>query len=78
MILMDEKEMLIRYWKDLRYLSDNKLFSAFRQVPREGFIIDGYRTHAYGDYPLPIVDHAESREIALERYTEARQAGANP
>jgi len=31
-----------------------------------------------GDYPLPIVDHAESREIALERYTEARQAGANP
>jgi len=30
-----------------------------------------------GDYPPPIVDHAESREVALERFTEARQAGAN-
>jgi deoxyribodipyrimidine photo-lyase len=28
------------------------------------------------DYPPPIVDHAECREIALERFAEARQAGA--
>ncbi len=28
-------------------------------------------------YPPPIVDHAERREDALERFSEARQAGAN-
>jgi deoxyribodipyrimidine photo-lyase len=28
-------------------------------------------------YPLPIVDHDERREVALERFEEARQVGAN-
>jgi len=28
-----------------------------------------------GGYPAPIVDHAECREIALERFAQARQAG---
>ncbi|MBW2541673.1 MAG: deoxyribodipyrimidine photo-lyase [Deltaproteobacteria bacterium] len=28
------------------------------------------------DYPAPIVDHAERREIALERFEDARRAGA--
>jgi deoxyribodipyrimidine photo-lyase len=29
-------------------------------------------------YPPPIVDHAERREIAIERFAEARQMGAKP
>ncbi|MBS3125833.1 protein-L-isoaspartate(D-aspartate) O-methyltransferase [Candidatus Woesearchaeota archaeon] len=48
------KEDLVRYWKDSKLITDEKLLNAFSAVPREAFILPEYLDQAYGDYPLPI------------------------
>ena len=49
-----EKQLLIDYWRRSGTIKDEKLLEAFREVPRELFIKDGFEEEAYGDYPLPI------------------------
>jgi protein-L-isoaspartate(D-aspartate) O-methyltransferase len=49
-----EKQLLIDYWKRTRTITDERLLKAFKEVPRELFIKDGFEEEAYGDYPLPI------------------------
>ena len=49
-----EKRNLIEYWQNSGLIKDNRLIEAFKSVPREKFIRDGYLEEAYGDYPLPI------------------------
>ena len=48
------KHKLIEHWQRLSIIKDKKVIDAFKKVPREYFIRDGYETEAYGDYPLPI------------------------
>jgi len=48
------KQKLIDYWKRSGTIKDEKLLNAFKEVPRELFIKDGFEEEAYGDYPLPI------------------------
>ena len=48
------KGMLIEKWKALG-LADEKLLTAFRNVPRELFVLERFVSEAYGDYPLPIL-----------------------
>ena len=45
---------LADYWKSSRIITDEKVIKAFKAVPRENFIRDGFENEAYGDYPLPI------------------------
>ena len=47
-------ETLIKCWKSSGIITDQKLLKAFKEVPRELFIKDGFEEEAYGDYPLPI------------------------
>lgn len=51
---MQDKESLIAYWKNSGLIKDKRLLEAFRKVPREKFIKNGFLEEAYGDYPLPI------------------------
>jgi deoxyribodipyrimidine photo-lyase len=58
----DPKGRYVRHWvPELRDLPDLHV-----HAPWESRLPDGY--------PPPIVDHAERRELALERYTSARQS----
>jgi protein-L-isoaspartate(D-aspartate) O-methyltransferase len=48
------KNKLINYWQSSGLIKDKKVIGAFKQIPREEFILEGYEKEAYGDYPLPI------------------------
>jgi len=49
-----ERERMIDRTIARRGLDDPGLLAAFRAVPREAFISDGYEAYAYADAPLPI------------------------
>src|SRR3989338_5014118 len=51
---MQTKQDLINYWQKDCIITDKKLLKAFSAVDREKFILPGYLSEAYGDYPLPI------------------------
>ena len=51
---MAGKEDLARYWKRTGIIKDERLFKAFKKIPREKFIEKALLAEAYGDYPLPI------------------------
>ncbi len=48
------KESLIKYWQKSKLISDSRLMTAFRKIPRENFIPDELKKEAYDDNPLPI------------------------
>jgi len=48
------KEYLIDEWRYYRKITNEKLLSAFKQIPRENFIGDNPASDAYCDHPLPI------------------------
>jgi len=48
------KKKLIEYWRESKTISDERLFSAFMEIPREAFILKENIEYAYNDYPLPI------------------------
>lgn len=52
--LEEDKEMLIRYYRKAGILRSPEVERAFRKVPREEFVLSGYRDMAYVDRPLPI------------------------
>jgi protein-L-isoaspartate(D-aspartate) O-methyltransferase len=52
--LSQQKESLIIHLKSEGYLQSKKVESAFRRIPRENFLPESARPHAYSDHPLPI------------------------
>lgn len=52
---MDElRQQMIARQIEGRGISDPQILSAMRAVPREAFVLAGYRKYAYDDTPLPI------------------------
>lgn len=45
---------LIKYWQLTGTVKDKKLIEAFKLVPRDKFIREGFLNEAYVDHPLPI------------------------
>ena len=62
-------EYVRRYVPELRDVPDARIFEPWTMTAEEQRAA-GCRIGA--DYPAPRVDHAERRELALERYREAR------
>lgn len=52
--MKEQKENLIRYWKENNVISDEKVIEAFRKIPRENFVLLENLHETYGDYPLDI------------------------
>ena len=48
------KEQLYHHWKQSRIITDERILSAFMQVPREKFVHTDATDLAYQDHPLPI------------------------
>ncbi|MCK4522281.1 MAG: protein-L-isoaspartate O-methyltransferase, partial [Nanoarchaeota archaeon] len=48
------KNRLIEYWERSGLIKDNNVLKAFKEVPREEFVLDELIREAYSDYPLPI------------------------
>jgi len=51
---IEEREGLIKRLIDERYLKTDRIIHAFREIPREGFILQNDAPFAYSDYPLDI------------------------
>jgi len=49
-----DRNKLVKYWISQRIIKEKKLIQAFKEVPRENFILDIHKNEAYGDYPLSI------------------------
>jgi len=49
-----EKNRLIHYWKSSGTIKDERILKAFKDVPRDLFLKDGFGKEAYTDHPLPI------------------------
>lgn len=50
------KDNLLAHWQSVGVIKDKRLIEAFKKIPREKFILEGYLKEAYGDYPLPILE----------------------
>lgn len=48
------KESLINYWQKSKLITDKKIITAFKKIPRENFLPEDLKKQAYDDYPLPI------------------------
>jgi protein-L-isoaspartate(D-aspartate) O-methyltransferase len=48
------RERMVHAQLMARGISDERVFTAMREVPREPFIPERYRDQAYSDQPLPI------------------------
>jgi protein-L-isoaspartate(D-aspartate) O-methyltransferase len=49
------KERLIEYWKNMEVVKDSRIINAFKDIPREEFMLDEYRDKAYYDSAFPII-----------------------
>ncbi|MFO8016262.1 MAG: protein-L-isoaspartate(D-aspartate) O-methyltransferase [Candidatus Woesearchaeota archaeon] len=49
------KESLIRRWKERGIVTDRRILDAFRDLPRERFVLDEYEREAYSDTALPLL-----------------------
>jgi protein-L-isoaspartate(D-aspartate) O-methyltransferase len=49
-----QRERMVRRQIEARGIKDERLLKAFREVPREKFVPENVRDHAYDDGPLPI------------------------
>ncbi|MBN2330888.1 MAG: protein-L-isoaspartate(D-aspartate) O-methyltransferase [Candidatus Aenigmarchaeota archaeon] len=50
----EDREMLISKLQGEGYLKSDKVILAFREVPREEFVLASDRVYSYSDYPLQI------------------------
>ena len=48
------KKQLADNYRKNGYISDSKIYDAFLRVPREEFVSEDEKQHAYEDHPLPI------------------------
>jgi protein-L-isoaspartate(D-aspartate) O-methyltransferase len=51
-----EKNLLIDYWKKTKLIKNQRILNAFKEIPREKFILEEYKAKAYYDIPLPIFE----------------------
>ena len=54
MTLSEDKEFLIKGWKESGTVRNPLILSAFEKIKREDFVLPDYRERAYDDTPLPI------------------------
>jgi protein-L-isoaspartate(D-aspartate) O-methyltransferase len=52
--MLDQKQLLIDYWKKEGIVRNPAVFKAFKKVNREFFVLKEFRSDAYKDVPLPI------------------------
>jgi protein-L-isoaspartate(D-aspartate) O-methyltransferase len=52
----EARERMVREQILDRGIIDTRILSAFRRVKRHLFVASGYRSQAYGDFPLPIAE----------------------
>jgi protein-L-isoaspartate(D-aspartate) O-methyltransferase len=67
---------MVRIQIEARGISDSRVLSAMRQVPRHFFVSEALRAQAYGDFPLPI-GHQQtiSQPYIVAEMTQALQPG---
>jgi protein-L-isoaspartate(D-aspartate) O-methyltransferase len=53
--LEKEKKQLGEYFKKNGYITNSSIYDAFMKVPREEFVLEEDREHAYEDHPLPVL-----------------------
>ena len=53
--LEKEKKQLADHFRKHGYIIDNRTYDAFLKVPREEFVLEEDRQHAYEDHPLPVL-----------------------
>lgn len=51
---MEQRMDMVKTQISARGVSDSEVLAAMRKVPRHLFVLPGYESDAYGDYPLPI------------------------
>lgn len=72
MELDQKKEALINRLISRGILKSREVIDAFRKVPREGFVLQEYRKHAYENVPLPIMEEQTiSQPLTVAAMTEA-------
>ncbi len=49
-----QKQTLLRYWKNSRMITSERILKAFMEIPREYFVETSFADQAYADHPLPI------------------------
>ena len=49
-----QKHTLVRYWKNSRMITSERILKAFMEIPREYFVETSFADQAYADHPLPI------------------------
>ena len=49
-----QKQILVRYWKNSRMITSERILKAFMEIPREYFVETSFADQAYADHPLPI------------------------
>ncbi|MEM4336839.1 MAG: protein-L-isoaspartate(D-aspartate) O-methyltransferase [Candidatus Woesearchaeota archaeon] len=68
----EEKEFLVKGWKDSGILKNKLILEAFMKIKREDFVLPEYRELAYEDTPLPIpADQTISQPTTLIIFLEA-------
>jgi protein-L-isoaspartate(D-aspartate) O-methyltransferase len=68
------RELMINNHLLSRGITDQRIIDAMRRVPREEFVADEYRAHAYDDNPLPIDEGQTISQPYIVAYmTEALQ-----
>lgn len=48
------KEALINYWQKSKLVTDERVITAFKKIPRENFLPEDLKKQSYDDNPLPI------------------------
>ncbi len=72
--MQKEKERLINELIEYGYLKTKEIIDAFKKVPRENFVEEDYRKHAYVNEPLPIrAGQTISQPLTVAAMTEALQ-----
>ncbi|MFX0086923.1 MAG: protein-L-isoaspartate(D-aspartate) O-methyltransferase [Candidatus Hodarchaeota archaeon] len=58
--IREVKERLLNQYRNRGYVSDEKVFEAFMQVPRELFVTERQVPSAYFDHPLPLMNTGQT------------------
>ncbi len=76
--LKEKKEHLIDLLIKEGFLITPDIIRAFRKVPRENFVLERYREHAYDNIPLPIPENQTiSQPLTIAAMTEALRPTKN-
>ncbi|MBD3304206.1 protein-L-isoaspartate(D-aspartate) O-methyltransferase [Candidatus Woesearchaeota archaeon] len=74
--MQNQKQLLIDYWRKEGIVRNPGIFSAFKKVKREFFVLKEFRSDAYKDVPLPIQkEQTISQPTAVVMMLEALELG---